>query len=316
MSCYRLPLLYLYELVAEVYRRVRQIFKRLTDYLDALVAFERTHDDSCEHVAALDHGHVKIEVLIGGVGRVLADVYLHARRSRVGADGAHAQRILARQHADALCAHGDGLIRQRDLGYPVKRSLELVAGGKQLAAQLVADIASRAADGDHGVIYAVAGHLLQQIHNKLTLIPDMHEHAVMPDDVAGDTEPQEVRMQALKLGGDDADVLTALRHLYAVYALDAHRVGKGVRVGTDAADAFDQHEGLYRVALGCELFYAAVVIADKHIRVADDLALGIELRVYRLLQRGMVRAYGNYIAHYCSSFRFLSTSSFSGMTSI
>ena len=144
----------------------------------------------------------------------------------------------------------------------------------------------------------------------------MHEHAVMPDDVAGDTEPQEVRMQALKLGGDDADVLTALRHLYAVYALDAHRVGKGVRVGTDAADAFDQHEGLYRVALGCELFYAAVVIADKHIRVADDLALGIELRVYRLLQRGMVRAYGNYIAHYCSSFRFLSTSSLSGMTSI
>ena len=127
---------------------------------------------------------------------------------------------------------------------------------------------------------------------------------------------QEVPMKPLKLGSDDADVLAALRHLYAVYVLDAHCVGKGVGMGTDAADAFDQHEGLYRVALGCELFYAAVVIADKHIRVADDLALGIELRVYRLLQRGMVRAYGNYIAHYCSSFRFLSTSSFSGMTSI
>ena len=123
-------------------------------------------------------------------------------------------------------------------------------------------------------------------------------------------------MKPLKLGSDDADVLAALRHLYAVYVLDAHCVGKGVGMGTDAADALDQHEGLYRVALSGELFDAAVVVADKYIRVADDLALGIELCVYRLLQRGVVGAYGDYVAHCCSSFRFLSTSSLSGMTSI
>ena len=138
----------------------------------------------------------------------------------------------------------------------------------------------------------------------------------MPDDVAGDAEPQEVRVQPLQLRGDDADILAALRHLNAVDVLHAHGVGQCMGVGADTADALDQNKSLDGVALGGELLYAAVVIADKDLRVLDDLALGIELCVYRLLKRGMVRADGDNVAHFVPSSMFFCLSSESGMTII
>ncbi len=68
-------------------------------------------------------------------------------------------------------------------------------------------------------------------------------------------------------------------------------------VGADAAHALDQHQGLDGVALGAELFDAAVVVADEDLRILDDFALGVELGMNGLLQRGMVGADGNDIAH-------------------
>ena len=213
------------------------------------------------------------------------------------ADGAEAYRVLSRQNADALCAHGDGLVGEGDLGDSVKRSLELVAGVQNLAPEIVVDVASCAADGNHGVVDAVAGQLFKQVHDQLALVPDVHEHTVVADDMAGNAEPQKMRMKSLQLRRDDTDVLAALGHLDTVYLLDAHRVGKGVRVGTDAADTLDQNEGLDGVSLGAELFDAAVVIADENLRVLYDLALGKKLCVYRLFKGGMVRADRHNVAH-------------------
>ena len=93
---------------------------------------------------------------------------------------------------------------------------------------------------------------------------------------------------------------------------------------TDAADTLDEDQRLDGVALGAQLLYAAVVVADKDLGVLDNLALGVELGMERLLQRWMVRAYGDDIAHWSSSFLCLSamlssrfsTSSESGMTRI
>ncbi len=123
-------------------------------------------------------------------------------------------------------------------------------------------------------------------------------------------------VQTLQLRGNDADVLAALRHLGAVDGLHAHGVGEGVGVGADAAHALHQHQGLDGVALGGELLNAAVVVADEAFRVLDDLALGVELGVDRLLQCGMVRSDGDDIAHFPASFVFFSTSSLSGVTMI
>ena len=125
----------------------------------------------------------------------------------------------------------------------------------------------------------------------------MHEHAVVADDVAGHAQPQQVGVQALKLGGNNADILAAFGHLNTVDLLDAHGVGQGVGVGTDAAHALDQDQGLDGVALGGELFDAAVVIAHKDLRVLDEFTLGVELCVDGLLQCGMVGADRNDITH-------------------
>ena len=138
----------------------------------------------------------------------------------------------------------------------------------------------------------------------------------MADDVAGDPRPEQVRVQPLELGGDDADILPALGHLNAVDGLDRHRVGQRMGVRADAAHTLDQHQGLDGVALGGQLLDAAVVIAHKDLRVLDDLALGIELGVDGLLQRRMVRADGNDIAHLLSPLLLRSTSSLSGVTMI
>ena len=122
----------------------------------------------------------------------------------------------------------------------------------------------------------------------------------MPDDVAGDAQPQEVGVQTLQLLGDDTDVLASLRHLDAVDRFHAHGVGERVGVGADAADAFHQHQGLDGVALGGELLNAAVVVAYENLRVLDDLAFGVELCVYGLFQRGMVGPDGDNVAHLIS----------------
>ena len=146
----------------------------------------------------------------------------------------------------------------------------------------------------------------------------MHEHTVVTDDVAGNAQPQEVRVQSLKLGGDNADILTTLGHLNAVYLLNAHCVCKGVGVGADTADALNQNQGLDGVALGSQLLNATVVVAYKDFSVLDNFALGVELSVDGLFKRRMVRSNRNYIAHLFPPdyLMFFSTSSFRGVTII
>ena len=215
----------------------------------------------------------------------------------MGPDSAHADGVLSGQYAHALGAHGNGLVGEGDLGDAVQRGLQLVAGRQDLPAQLIADVPSCTADGDHGVVYAVAGHLLQQIHDQLPLVPDVHEHTVVADDVAGDAQPQEMRVQTLQFCGDHADILASLGHIHAVDGLHGHGIGECMGVGADAADPLHQHQGLDGVSLGGQLFNAAMVISDEYLGLPDHLALGIELCVYRLLQGGMVGSDGNDIAH-------------------
>ena len=138
----------------------------------------------------------------------------------------------------------------------------------------------------------------------------------MADDVAGDAGPEQMGVETLQLGGDDADILAALGHLDAVDGLHGHGIGQGVGVGADAAHALHQHQSLDGVALGGQLLDAAVVIAHKDLRVLDDLALGIEFGVDRLLQCGMIGADGNNIAHLLSPLPLRSSSSLMGMTMI
>ena len=140
----------------------------------------------------------------------------------------------------------------------------------------------------------------------------------MADDVAGDTQPQQVGMEALKLCSDYTQILAALGNFNAVDVLNAHCVSKGMGVGADAADALNQNQSLDSVALGGKLFDTAVVIANKNVGFLDVFALGIELCVYGLFQRGMVRPDGNDIAHMSPPplYSFFSLSSLRGMTMI
>ena len=124
-------------------------------------------------------------------------------------------------------------------------------------------------------------------------------------------------MQTLQLLHDHAHILTALGDLDAGDLLQTQGIGQGVGMGTDAADALHQRDGLDEVFLHGQLLDAAVVIADEYLGGLDLLALGIEPCVDRLLQRGMIGPDGDDIAHFASSLPcILSISSFMGVTRI
>ena len=123
-------------------------------------------------------------------------------------------------------------------------------------------------------------------------------------------------MEPFELRRDHAEILASLRHFDAVEVFHGERVRECVGMGTDPADSLHQDQGLDGVSLGGKLFDAAVVVTYKHFGVFDELTLGVESGMNRFLQGGMVRAYRNDITHACTSPRFFSTSSFSGVTMI
>ena len=119
----------------------------------------------------------------------------------------------------------------------------------------------------------------------------------MADDVQGDAQPQVVGVEPLQLRHDHPDILASLGDLRLGDALQSQGVGQGVGVRADAAHPLHQNDGLDEVPLHRKLFDTSVVIADEDLGVGDLLTGGIESGVDRLLQRGMVRADGDDIAH-------------------
>ena len=68
------------------------------------------------------------------------------------------------------------------------------------------DVAPDAAEGVDGVVDAVAGDHLQEVHDDLAVAPGVHEEGVEADLVAGHAEPEQVAVDALELGDEVADV--------------------------------------------------------------------------------------------------------------
>ena len=98
----------------------------------------------------------------------------------------------------------------------------------------------------------------------LAVAPRVHEQRVEAALVRGHAEPQQVAVDALQLGDELADGLGARRRLHAGQLLDAERVGGGVDVRADAADALEQVHVLRPVVLLGALLDAAVHVAEAH----------------------------------------------------
>ena len=156
------------------------------------------------------------------------------------------------------------------------------------------DVAADAADEDHAVGLAVAGDPLREPHDLLPDPPGLHEDRVEADEVAGDTEPEQVRVEALDLEHDRPDVLGPARDAEAGGGLDGLGVADGMDRAADAADALGD-EGHFVVADLCltELFDAPVSHEAAVVAALDRLAVDVDGEVLGLVEADVERADGH-----------------------
>ena len=103
-----------------------------------------------------------------------------------------------------------------------------------------------------------------------------------------------MRVQALNLEHDGADVLGARRDMNALGALDGLGIGHRVGAAADAADAVgeERHGVIVQARLG-DLLHAAVHVEQTVVGVDDRLALNEQAEVAGLVGGNVQRAHGD-----------------------
>ncbi len=164
------------------------------------------------------------------------------------------------------------------------------------------DVAIDAADAVHGVVDAIAGDCLQHVHHLFAQRKAGHEHGFEAHELGGDAGPENMRVQALELGHDDANVLGARRRSEAGELLHGLAEREGVNVRADAADALHERDDLDVVARFGQMLDAAEVETDVQLGIGDGFAFADHVELVRFFEAGMVRAHGDFVAHFSTSF--------------
>ena len=150
------------------------------------------------------------------------------------------------------------------------------------------DIAPHPADETDRICLTVAAYLLGDPHDGLADAEALHEERVEADDVAGQSYPQQVAVQALEFQHDGANVLGPERRLQGgglFYSLD---VRHAVHASANAADALGQHRDVviahhrFRELLDPAMYHEAAILAAAH-----HLAFDVEAEMGGLVERGM-----------------------------
>src|SRR5208337_3691986 len=109
--------------------------------------------------------------------------------------------------------------------------------------------------------------------------------------------PQQVRVHALELAQDRADVDRARRHLDRRQGLDRAAEGRGVHVRANAADALDQRDVLHPARPLRQELDAAEAVSDLDTDRLYGVAAALHADLVRLLERGVVRSDRNGVGH-------------------
>ena len=180
----------------------------------SMISRARTKRRARTSPACLD-GHIEVELGVGGVGRGAAQVLAEAGGASRGSDDAAGDGLLFGEHADACAARAGGGTGGEDGNDGVHHlALKLLDHGED--GVRIVDVAIDAADAVHGVVDAVAGDGGEHVHDFLADFKAGHEHGFEAHELGGDAGPENVRVQALELGHDDANVLGARRRFWPV----------------------------------------------------------------------------------------------------
>ena len=154
----------------------------------------------------------------------------------------------------------------------------------------------------HGVVDAVAGDGLQDVHHFFAQGEAGHEHGFEAHELGGNACPQDVRVQALELGHDDANILGARRGLEAGQLFHGLAQRERVNEGADAADALHERDDLNVVARFGQVLDAAEVEADVELGILYRFAFADHVELVGFFKAGVVGPHGDLVAHFATSF--------------
>ena len=156
------------------------------------------------------------------------------------------------------------------------------------------DVATHATDHVEAIGLAVTGELLGQVHGLLADAEELLEAGVEAGVVRRQANVEQVRVQALDLEHNGADVLGARRDVDTLGALDGLGIGHRVGAAADAADAVgeERHGVIVQARLG-DLLHAAVHVEQTVVGVDDRLALNEQAEVAGLVGGNVQRSHGD-----------------------
>ena len=199
-------------------RPLRQAVERLADDLQRLAELDHPHAVAREAVAGGFNRHGELEVLVGGVGIGAAQVEVDARAAQQRPE-MPTSSASSREMTPTPCARAmkNGLSSSM-CSYSLMRLSMRSTVSRQVATQSGRHVVAHAADLVEAVEQPRADQRFEQIENQLALADAVEEDRRPAAQRAAHVEapgaqPQQVRRDTLQLGGDDPQVLRALRHL-------------------------------------------------------------------------------------------------------
>ncbi len=186
------------------------------DAVAGVGGFEHADDDAAGDVAEVGGADVPVGAfafLVGGAGLGVADVPFDVGGAGGGAGGAEGFADVGFEDANADCAVKDGLFFQHEVGVVGDTGFDFFEAVDHARDLGFLDVMADATNEIVGVVDAVATDFFDDVHAVFTVSPSVVKESVPANFVTGDTEPEDVAVDAVQFVHDAANVEAACWYL-------------------------------------------------------------------------------------------------------
>src|ERR1035437_2862743 len=184
----------------------------LEDDAHALPHFFQAHKVPRVDIAFGARGNFEIELLVTGVGRVLAGVDLQSGGAEHGAGDSEVEHVLERNHADALGAANPDAVVGQQVFVLIDAAGEDVDEGLDALVPAARRFQGQPADAEVAGHHALAAELFEDLEDLLALAEAIEEHRHGADIEGVRAQPHQVAVEARELGEHDAHPLGLRRN--------------------------------------------------------------------------------------------------------
>ena len=272
-----------------VHRPGGQVFERLPHDLHAFAHFGHPHHVPRQTIAFRRAANVEIEILVGQVRLVLAQIARDAagpgdRPAATAVDG-----LFFRQHAHAFRAADENPVAVQQVLHVVERLGDLDEKIADHLDRLGRNVVHQPADAGVAVREPRAAHRLEDVVERLAGIEGVNEVGERAGVEARRPVAQEMVGNPRQLGDKHANVLAARRHFDAHQLFDRLVPGHVVGHRRNVVHAVGDRHVLIVIQLLAELFEARVQITDVRHGVDHGLAYELQHQPQRRVRGRMLR---------------------------